>query len=147
MVAAYAPTSSASMPEREEFRKRLTMLLENSPGKNMCLVGGDFNAEVGPGKDRDHRDVLGAYGNNKRSVTGEELIDFCRREGLVVANSYFRQKHPGTWRHVRYGTEHVLDMFLVPRRQKNEITDCKTVHFWTREEEREANKKTIATRR
>ena len=49
LIAAYAPTSDYhKTDEREKFRSDLTKVLELAPGGNYCIVGGDFNAEVGP---------------------------------------------------------------------------------------------------
>ena len=88
-----------------------------------------MNAEVGAGLDRDNRDVLGAFGDNRRTQTGGELIDLCRQEEFVVAGSIFQQKERSTWRHIRYGSKHELDHILVRRRDRWKLLGCKTVHF------------------
>ena len=82
LVASYAPTSKQSEAgEREKHKTQLTMLLEKVPGNNICVIGGDFNAEVGATKDRVHQDVLGPHGDNNRNRTGEELMSSVDRRG------------------------------------------------------------------
>ena len=132
IVATYAPTSDPreeKVRERERYREDLSRILRKTDAGDFVIVGGDMNAEVGAGLDRDNRDVLGAFGDNRRTQTGGELIDLCRQEELMVAGSIFQQKERSTWRHIRYGSKHELDHILVRRRDRWKLLGCKTVHF------------------
>ena len=91
LMAVYAQASSASKEGRNTCRDNITRLLDGVPPRCYWLVGGDFNAEVSPGMDSRHREVLGAFGDRRRSVTGEELSEYCRNEGLMVANTLLLQ--------------------------------------------------------
>ena len=136
VVGAYAPVSGHSQrhkDEREKFRRELQGLLEKTENHNLLVIGGDMNAEVGAEVDSAHRDVLGAFGDRHRTKSGEELIEFCREEGLSVASSFFQEKCKHTWWHMRYGSGHQLDMFLVRNTQRWQVRRCHTLHYGTRQ--------------
>lgn len=63
------------------------------------ILGGDFNGEVGPSKDKDWTHVLGPYGDSRRTKGGEKLLHFCEQEGLIVANTFSPQQRKCTWFH------------------------------------------------
>ena len=132
LVAAYAPTSSLNrktQAQRVQFKEHLASILEKSKTGDMLVVGVDFNAEVGAGKDDCNRDVLGAFGATNRTKTGEDLIELCREEGLMVAGSFFAQRERSTWWHFRFGTGHELDHLLIRRAQRWNVLRCRTLHF------------------
>ena len=57
---------------------------------------GDFNAKVGEKKEEK---IVGPYGLGSRNNNGEMLIELCREEGLMIANTWFEQrpKNRHTW--------------------------------------------------
>ena len=108
LISIYAPlTNRSSLALRDNFREQLSLLLDKASRRVTPILGGDFNREVGPTKDKLWTQVLGP------SKGGEELLNFCEQEGLVVANTFSSQKHKATWYHNRWGTAHALDHFLV----------------------------------
>jgi hypothetical protein len=130
LISVYAPTSAHStMKEREKYNKHVHMLLEKSAAEDILVVGGDMNAQVGAGKDTTNRDVLGAFGHNNRTKTGEDLIQLCREEGLMVAGSFGLQNERSTWWHPAHGTGHEIDHLLVRRTQRWHVLACKTLHY------------------
>ena len=50
---------------------------------------GDFNAVLG--EDKEDR-VVGKFGLGKRNDRGERLIEFCKRQNLVITNTWFEQE-------------------------------------------------------
>ena len=133
LIVNYAPTSSATVEERQRFRDDISKLIDDSGKRCRLIIGGDFNAEVGR-RDTEEWEVVGPCGITRRTDTGRELIKMCKEEDLVIANTFFKQKQAGTWKHIRYGTQHTLDMFLLPRAQRNKVRQCKALHFGTRME-------------
>ncbi|CAE7729143.1 HFA1 [Symbiodinium sp. CCMP2592] len=130
LVPVYAPlVSKTQLEEREAFREQLSLILDHSSSRRRLVVGGDFNGEVGPTKDSSWRHVLGPYGDDRRTRGGEELLQFCEQEHLVVAGSFTPQRHKATWYHNRFGTAHTLDHFLVRGVDKKWIKSVFTVHF------------------
>ena len=114
---------------RDNFREQLSLLLDKASGRVTPILAGDFNGEVGPTKDKLWTQVLGPFGDSRRTKRGEELLNFCEQEGLVVANTFSSQKHKATWYHNRWGTAHALDHFLVRARDKRWAKKANTVHF------------------
>ncbi|CAE7493888.1 unnamed protein product [Symbiodinium sp. CCMP2592] len=130
LVPVYAPlVSKTQLEEREAFREQLSLILDHSSSRRRLVVGGDFNGEVGPTKDSSWRHVLGPYGDDRRTRGGEELLQFCEQEHLVVAGSFTPQRHKATWYHNRFGTAHTLDHFLVRGVDKKWIKSVFNVHF------------------
>ena len=60
---------------------------------------------------------------------GEELLQFCEQERLLVAGTFTRQEHKATWFHNRWGTAHTLDHFLVRSMDRRWVRSVKAVHF------------------
>ena len=130
LVSIYAPlTNRSSLALRDNFREQLSLLLDKASGRVTPILAGDFNGEVGPTKDKLWTQVLGPFGDSRRTKGGEELLNFCEQEGLVVANTFSSQKHKATWYHNRWGTAHALDHFLVRARDKRWAKKVNTVHF------------------
>ena len=94
----------------------------------LIIAGRDFNAEVGGGKDRLHKGVLGPYGDVNRTETGDELVDFFRNESPLVADTIYGQREYATWWHPRYGSGHQLDYPLVRERDKHSLCACRAIH-------------------
>ncbi|CAE7713008.1 unnamed protein product [Symbiodinium sp. CCMP2592] len=130
LVPVYAPlVSKTTLEEREAFREQLSLILDHSSSRRRLVVGGDFNGEVGPTKDSSWRHVLGPYGDDRRTRGGEELLQFCEQEHLVVAGSFTPQRQKATWYHCRFGTAHTLDHFLVRGVDKKWVKSVFTVNF------------------
>ena len=86
VIQVYAPTSNAEETEVDKFYEDLQDLLELTPKKDVFFIIGDWNAKVGetPG-------VTGKFGLGMRNETGQKLIEFCRENALVIANTLFQQ--------------------------------------------------------
>ena len=132
MVSAYAPVSGKGAEpekERERFWKQLGQVSSRAPRECRLIVGGDMNAEVGAAKDNEFREVMGGNGTRKRTDTGKNSIDFCTEAGMLIAGTFFKQKERATWWHLRYGSAHELDHFLIRQSDRWYLEGCKTLHF------------------
>lgn len=92
----------------------------------MTIIGGDFNAKVGERGDAES--CMGRYGLGKRNEAGQQLIDFCEEQGLVIQNTCF-QNHPRrlyTWTSPDGHTRNQIDYFLSSIRWRRTIKKCKT---------------------
>ena len=76
------------------------------------VLGGDVNGEVGAGKDKSWKHVLGPIGHRRRTQDGEELLSVCEQEGLVVFCIFTQQSCKATWFHKRRGMARALDYFV-----------------------------------
>ena len=81
---------------------------------------GDFNASVGEGKDEK---VVGGYGLGTRNERGEMLSSFCKKNKLVVTNTWFQQekRRRYTWNHPGGIERYQLDYILVRQRYRNGV--------------------------
>jgi len=63
--------------------------LELTPPKDVLFIIGGWNAKVGiqetPG-------VTGKFGLGVQNEAGQRLIEFCQKNGLVIANTLFQQQ-------------------------------------------------------
>ena len=63
--------------------------LELTPPKDVLFSIGGWNAKVGiqetPG-------VTGKFGLGVQNEAGQRLIEFCQKNGLVIANTLFQQQ-------------------------------------------------------
>lgn len=82
------------------------------------IIMGDFNAVVGESKEgREVRD----FGLGKRNVRGEQVVEFCRENGLVVTYTRFknRKRRIYTWKMPGDIACYQIDYILVKNRFKN----------------------------
>ena len=86
VIQVYALTSNAEEAEVEQFYKDLQDFLELTPKKVLFIIG-NWNAKVGsqqtPG-------VTGKFGLGVQNEAGQRLIEFCKENTLVIANTLFQ---------------------------------------------------------
>ena len=79
-----APTSNAE--EAEWFYEDLQDLLELTPKKDVLFIIGDRNTKVGS---QEAPVVTGKFGLGVQNEAGQMLIEFCKENALVMANTLF----------------------------------------------------------
>jgi len=91
IVQAYAPTTSATEQEMEDFYDTLQQTIHGISNQHVTIVMGDFNAKVG--KDwRTWRGALGKHGYGEENEPGERLLNFCHNDKQQVE----KQRSTGT---------------------------------------------------
>ena len=68
--------------------KNLQDLLELSPKKDVLFIIGDWNAKVGS---QEIPGVMGKFGLGVQNEAGQRIIEFCKENTLVIANTLFQQ--------------------------------------------------------
>ena len=86
VIQVYVPTSNAEETEVERFYEDLQDLLELTPPKNVLFIIRDWNAKVGS---QETPRVTGKFGLGMQNEAGQRLIEFCRENALVIANTLF----------------------------------------------------------
>ena len=81
-------TSNAEEAEVERFYKNIQDLLELTPKKDVLFIIGDWNAKVGS---QETTGVTGKFGLGVQNEEGQRLIEFCQKNALVIANTFFQQ--------------------------------------------------------
>ena len=87
-IQAYAPTSDTEEVEVEWFCEDLQDLLELTPQKDVLFIIGDWNAKVGS---QETPGVTGKFGLGVSYEAGQRLIEFCQKNILVIAHTFFQQ--------------------------------------------------------
>ena len=88
VIQVYALTSNAEETEVERFYEDLQDLLELTPKKDVLFIIGDWNAKVGS---QETPGVTGKFGLGVQNEAGQSLIEFCKENALVIANTLFQQ--------------------------------------------------------
>ena len=133
IFVVYAPTNGTGPAARQQttdFYKCLEAQLEDTCSKDVIVVLGDFNAEVG----NDHRtwhDVLGKHGLTRHNENGSSLLNFCQENGLSIMGTHFPHKnqHKITWYSPDGVTSKMIDHVLIGNRFKSCILDVKVDQF------------------
>ena len=85
VIQVYAPTSNAEETEVEWFYEDLQDLLEL---KDVIFIIGDWNAKPGS---QETPGVTGKFGLGEHNEAEQRLIEICRENALVIANTLFQQ--------------------------------------------------------
>ena len=88
VIQVYAPTSNAEEAEVERFCEDLQDLLELTPQKDVLFIIGDWNAKI---RSQETPGVTGKCGLGMRDEAEQRLIEFCKENALVIANTLFQQ--------------------------------------------------------
>src|SRR5437867_10692556 len=89
LIQVYMPTTTHEDDEVEEMYEQIERIINKQKGNTNVIVMGDFNASVGEGSDEK---VIGKYGLGKRNERGEMLSSFCKKNQLMVTNTWFQQE-------------------------------------------------------
>ena len=81
IIQAYAPTSNAEEAEVEQFYEDIRDLSELTPQKDILLIIGDWNANVGS---QETPGVTGKFGLGVQNKGEQRLIEFCQEKALVM---------------------------------------------------------------
>ena len=88
VIQVYAPTSNAEETKVERFCEDLQDLLELTPKKDVLFITGDWNAKIGS---QETPGITGKFGLGVQNEAEQRLIEFCRENALVIANTFFQQ--------------------------------------------------------
>ena len=88
VIQVDAPTSNPEEEaEVERFSEDLQGLLELTPPKDVLFIIGDWNAKVGS---QETPGVTHKFGLGVQNEAGQRLIEFCKENALVIANTLFQ---------------------------------------------------------
>lgn len=73
----------------EEFWEDLEETLSEIPTKNVIILLGDFNAQLG--KERKYRNIIGNYpAHNRTNSNGERLVEIYKTLDLIMKSTAFK---------------------------------------------------------
>ena len=82
------PNQFTEEAELEWFYEDLQDLLELTLKRDVLFIIGDWNAKV---ESQEIPGVTGKFGLGVQNDAGQRLIEFCQRNTLVIANTFFQQ--------------------------------------------------------
>ena len=131
IIQVYAPTSSYSDEELEEFYGELEEEMEKIPRGDYIVVTGDWNAKIGPGAYETWAGTVGKFGLGETNDRGVRLLEFARTKELTLANTLFPHKDSRrvTWCSPSGDTRNQIDFILAPTRYKSSINTARTRSF------------------
>ena len=88
VIQVYSLTSNAEEAETEWFYEDWQDLLEHTPKKDVLFIIEDWNAKVGS---QEIPRETGKLGLGVQNEAGKRLIEFCKENALVIANTLFQQ--------------------------------------------------------
>ena len=88
MACNLFPICPQAEAEVELFYEDLQDLLELTPKKDVLSIIGDWNVKVGS---QETPGVTGKFSLGMRNGAGQRLIEFCKENTLVIANTLFQQ--------------------------------------------------------
>ena len=120
VIQVYAPTSNAEEAEVEWFYEDLQDLLELIPQKDVLFITGDWNAKV---ESQETPGVTGKFGLGIQNEAGQRLIEFCKENAKVIANTLFQQhkRRRYTWTSPDGQHRNQIDYILCSRRWRSSI--------------------------
>jgi len=125
VVQVYAPTAESEEIVHDEFYESLQETLINIPKRDMVLVMGDFNANVGAGEGDQY---IGRYGLGSRNESEDRLHECCAANDLIVANSFYKQppRRIYTWTALDCKYRNQIESIMIKTRWKSAISSVKT---------------------
>jgi len=124
IIQVYMPTSKEEDEVIESLYEQIEELIKKEKATDQIIIMGDWNAVVGEGRDDK---VVGDFGLGKRNERGQTLVDFCKRLGLVVTNTWFKheKRRRYTWKKPGDTGRYQLDYILVKQRYRNSVKNSR----------------------
>ena len=130
VIQVSAPISNAEEAEVERFYEELQDLLELTPKKDVLFIIGDWNAKAGS---QETPGVTGKFGLGMQNEAGQQLIEFCQENALVIANTLFQQhkRRLYTWTSPDGQHQNQIDYILCSQTWKRSTQSAKTRQIQT----------------
>ncbi|XP_021917346.1 craniofacial development protein 2-like [Zootermopsis nevadensis] len=91
IMQVYMPTSDHDDEEVEIIYEKIEEIIRTEGrGKVQTIIMGDWNSVMGKGAENN---IVGPHGLGIRNRRGNMMVDFCRRNGLVITNTWFKKHH------------------------------------------------------
>ena len=117
LVSVYQPHSGHNAEEIEEYRGEIEEQIERSGPEEVLVVGGNHNAHVGGGEERET--VRGRHGIGRTIEAGEELTNWCEENNMCIVGSFYPHRRRGAWFHRTLNRWYELDGFLMRCEQRH----------------------------
>ena len=113
--------------EKEAFYAQLEQVYDGCPRRDVKIVIGDMNAQVG--REAMYRPVIGPNSLHAASNdNGQRCVNFAASHGMVVRSTFFPRKdiHKATWRSPDQQTENQIDHVLIDGKFFSDVINVRT---------------------
>ena len=128
VINSYAPTNVQERETKEEFYSRLQGVLDKVNNKDITILMGDFNAQIGS-DNSGFEETMGKHGIGTMTENGELLTDLCANNHLTIGGSLFPHKriHKATWISPNYntGAANQIDHICINQLFRTSLQDVK----------------------
>jgi hypothetical protein len=124
----YAPTTTASDNDMDEFYSTLQETISRIPKKDLIILMGDFNAKVGS-QFQDTNGVVGKFGYGQRNARGDRLVEFCGLNELIITNTQFKQSKDNrywTWLAPNGIGRNQIDYIMISKKWRGSVRNSRS---------------------
>ena len=111
VIQVYAPTSTQSDEEVEEFYGMIEQAKAHCKNHEVTVIMGDMNAKVGGER---QGSVLGPFGLGERNDRGVKWIDWCESQNQSILNTWFQLPPRGLWTWKSPGERYTIKLTTSP---------------------------------
>ena len=131
VVSAYAPTDCSNDETKDSFYRELSNLLRSAKQRDVVVLAGDMNAQVGRIASSEKR-LGGPFGiQTNRTDNGDRLLQLCADHKLYLISTNFKHKkrQTVTWRSNNPAHPWTqIDHIAISYRWRGSAEDCRS--FW-----------------
>ena len=126
ILQCYAPTSTASNEQIENFYNSLQEAIDTIPNRDIKIIMGDMNAKLG--KVIQPTAACGIFGLGDQNERGERLHEFCIANNLSITNTLFKHhpRHLYTWTSPDLRTRNQIDYISMNQKWRASVKNVKT---------------------
>ena len=126
ILQCYAPTSTASDEQLENFYNSLQEAIDTIPNRDIKIIMGDMNAKIG--KVTKPTAACGIFGLRDQNERGERLHEFCIANNLSITNTMFKHHphHLYTWTSPDSRTRNQIDYIIMNQKWRASVKNVKT---------------------
>ena len=126
VISGYAPHQGSDDLEKLVFLNSLEDLLSKTIRNDLVLVGGDLNAHLSKDR-RSYEKVWGPHGLGIKNDEGEALLEFCLRNKMCAANTWFGKLENHKITYSSGEAKSQIDFMLVRKQDMRKMLDCKAI--------------------
>ncbi|VDP23750.1 unnamed protein product [Schistosoma margrebowiei] len=127
IIQCYAPTNDTNDDIKHQFYERLQSIIEKCQRKDLTILMGDLNSEVGIDI-TGYEDIMGRHGLEVRNENGERFANLFVFNKLVIGGTIFPHKriHKTTWISPDHTTENQIDHICINKKFRRTMEDVRT---------------------
>ena len=95
-IQIYPPTTAYANEEIEQFYESIDNTIKETPKKDLLIIQGDFNANVGKDAHIKWSACSGRVRIGHQNERGQRLLEFAEKHQLVIANTLYPHKDSRT---------------------------------------------------